>query len=271
MNETKRNHAVIYLSHGAGPLPLLGDERHAEMVDNLRVLARSIKRPSAILVVSAHWEAAKPAVTVGSRPPLLYDYYDFPPESYEITYPAPGDDALSAEVRERLARSGMDCGEERERGFDHGLFVPLKIMYPEADIPCVQLSLIKGLNPSAHLALGSALAGIDRENLLILGSGFSFHNMRAFFMPDTEETVAANQEFQAWLAETCSDPSLSEDQRRERLARWESAPHARYCHPREEHLLPLHVCCGAAGRPSSQWFGPTIFGKAATTVLWQPA
>lgn len=263
--------AVIYLSHGAGPLPLLGDPDHTEMVQNLKVLAAEIPRPSAILVVSAHWEATVPTVTVGDHPPLFYDYYGFPPASYAITYPAPGDPALSEAVREGLARNGMECGTEAERGFDHGLFVPLKIMYPEADIPCVQLSLVKGLDPAAHLALGQALAGLDPKGLLILGSGFSFHNMRAFFIPDTPETARADEAFQQWLVETCADPALDADERKKRLIRWETAPHARYCHPREEHLLPLHVCCGAAGRPCDEHFRLTIFGKGATTCLWRPA
>ncbi|WP_338666510.1 DODA-type extradiol aromatic ring-opening family dioxygenase [Pseudodesulfovibrio methanolicus] len=272
MNEIKQGSpAVIYLSHGAGPLPLLGDAGHAEMIENLKVLATRIERPSAILVVSAHWEETVPTVTAGNQPPLYYDYYGFPPESYEIAYPAPGDNALSEAVRGTLAAHGLPCGTEEARGFDHGLFVPLKIMYPEADIPCVQLSLIKGLDPAAHLALGEALAGLDRENLLILGSGFSFHNMRAFFAQDTAETALANGEFQQWLVGTCADPALTPEERATRLVHWEDAPHARYCHPREEHLLPLHVCCGAAGRPCDEHFRLIIIGKAASTHLWQPA
>ena len=264
-------HTVIYLSHGAGPLPLLGDERHVEMVENLKLIASKIQRPSAILVVSAHWEEAAPMVTAGDHPPLLYDYYGFPQESYEIEYPAPGDQSLSDAVRAALGARGLTCGEEPERGFDHGVFVPLKIMYPVADIPCVQLSLLNGLDPAAHIGLGEALAGIERENLLILGSGFSFHNMRAFFVPDSAETTRANSEFQEWLIETCSDAGLNEAARKQRLNDWEAAPNARWCHPREEHLLPLHVCVGAAGRPCSEYFRPTIFGKGASTYLWQPA
>lgn len=272
MSTTPDNgHAVIYLSHGAGPLPLLGDDRHVEMVDNLKLIASKIDRPSAILVISAHWEEPTPVVTIGDRPPLYYDYYGFPQESYEIEYPAPGDQGLSDAVRAVLARQNLRCGEERERGFDHGVFVPLKIMYPEADIPCVQLSLLKGLDPAAHIGLGEALAGLETENLLILGSGFSFHNMRAFFAPDTEETAQANTDFQEWLIETCFDEGMSQTERKQRLIEWESAPSARWCHPREEHLLPLHVCMGAAGRPCTEFFRPTIFGKAASTYLWQPA
>jgi len=261
-------HRILYISHGGGPLPALGDPGHREMVDNLRHLAATMPKPSAVLLVSAHWEEARPTVTVGSHPPLFYDYYGFPQESYELTYPAPGDDALAGNVRDALGKAGLDCGFDAERGFDHALFIPLMLMYPDADIPCVELSLVKGLSPAVHIALGEALAGVERENLLIVGSGFSFHNMKAFFTPDRPETMAKNEAFDAWLAETCSDPSLSENERRERLLGWEAAPHARYCHPREEHLIPLHVCYGAAGRASAEIFGMRILDKKASAFRW---
>lgn len=258
---------VLYISHGAGPLPLLGDGGHAEMVDNLETLADRIGTPSAVLVISAHWEEPLPTLTAGERPELIYDYYGFPPESYEIEYPAPGEPELAAAVHAAVSADNAPCRLDDKRGFDHGLFVPLKIMYPEADIPCVQLSLIRGLDAAAHLALGASLARLEPRNLLILGSGFSFHNMRAFFVPDTPETARHNAAFQEWLAETCAS-DMDREEREARLASWEDAPHARYCHPREEHLLPLHVCCGAARSPASAQYGLTIFGKQATAFLW---
>jgi len=261
-------HTVLYISHGAGPLPVLGDEGHTEMVDNLKLLTREIPRPSAVLVVSAHWEEAVPTVTTAVRPDLYYDYYGFPPESYELRYPAPGDQDLAENVRDALVDKGFDTRADDERGLDHGVFIPLTIMYPEADIPCVQLSLIKGLDPAAHVAMGEALAGLDRENLLIVGSGFSFHNMRAFFARDTDETRTWNETFEEWLIETCSSPSLDREERKKRLIQWESAPHARYCHPREEHLMPLHVCCGATGRASVEHYRLTIIGKRASAYRW---
>jgi aromatic ring-opening dioxygenase catalytic subunit (LigB family) len=259
---------VLYISHGAGPLPALGDEGHTEMVANLKLLAREIDRPSAVLVVSAHWEETVPTVTTAARPELYYDYYGFPREAYELRYPAPGDPELARAVRGALEDRGFKTHADETRGLDHGVFIPMRIMYPEADIPCVQLSLIKGLDAEAHLALGEALAGLDRENLLIIGSGFSFHNMRAFFTPDTDETHAWNRAFQDWLVETCASPDMGREERRGRLAEWETAPHARYCHPREEHLLPLHVCCGLTGRASAAHYGMEIIGKAAEAFRW---
>jgi aromatic ring-opening dioxygenase catalytic subunit (LigB family) len=141
-------------------------------------------------------------------------------------------------------------------------------MYPEADIPCVQLSLVNSLNPEAHLAIGRALRALDYDNLLVIGSGFSFHNMRAFFTPNTPDIQSRNEAFEDWLEETCTDPKLTESERTQRLLHWELAPHARFCHPREEHLLPLHVCYGLAGQAARTRFEATILGKQSGMFYW---
>ena len=260
---------ILFLSHGGGPLPLLGDPGHQEMVANLSLLARKyLARPSAILVVSAHWEEQRPTVTGGAHPPLIYDYYGFPEESYEIRYPCPGAPALARALQENLSAAGFDAVLDETRGFDHGLFVPLKIMYPEADIPCFQLSLLRSLDAGAHLRLGSALAGLGDENLLVVGSGFSFHNLREFFAAETPESRSRNESFEEWLIRTCTDPGLSEEERAGRLEHWVKAPYARYCHPREEHLLPLHVCYGLARGPCTEHFELEIIRKKASVFLW---
>jgi len=262
---------VLFLSHGGGPMPLLGDPDHREMVERLTELAGRLRRPSAILVISAHWEASVPTITSGANPELIYDYYGFPPESYEITYPCPGEPALAQQVHQALEQAGIAARLDDRRGFDHGLFVPLKLMYPQADIPCVQLSLVDSLDAEAHLAIGRALQALDVPNLLVIGSGFSFHNMKAFFGPSTPEIEARNLAFEAWLEATCCDTGLTEAQRTERLVHWERAPHARFCHPREEHLLPLHVCYGLAGRPSEPPIVATILRKKAGMFHWPAA
>ena len=179
------NPRVLFLSHGGGPLPLLGDPAHREMVENLQIIAGRIAKPTAILVISAHWEERVATLTSGAKPALIYDYYGFPEKSYEIEYPCPGEPALADQVQRLLTEAGIEARLDAQRGFDHGLFVPLKIMYPEADIPCIQLSLVKGLDPAEHIRIGKALAGLRQEGLLVIGSGFSFHNMKAFFTPDT--------------------------------------------------------------------------------------
>jgi aromatic ring-opening dioxygenase catalytic subunit (LigB family) len=249
-------------------LPLLGDAAHEQLVDNLKHLATIVPSPSAIVVISAHWEEAKPTITSGAYPPLLYDYYGFPPESYEILYPVPGKPALARRMAGMLTGVGMEPVLDEQRGFDHGLFVPLKIMYPDATSPCVQLSLVRGLDPAEHVRMGKALAGLRDEPVLIVGSGFSFHNMQAFFSPSTDRVRSMNGAFEDWLVETCSSQALSESERERRLVEWTSAPAARFCHPREEHLVPLHVCYGIAQAPARQVFRFEIMGKAASAYLW---
>ena len=262
---------ILFLSHGGGPMPLLGDAGHQEMVSCLQSIAQSIPEPSAILVISAHWEATVPTVTAAVQPELIYDYYGFPEESYSIQYPCPGHPELAGLVFESLHQAGLDAAQDSQRGLDHGVFVPLKIMYPKADIPCVQLSLLGNLDPAQHIKLGQALQSLTETfdgTLLVIGSGFSFHNMKAFFTPDSAETRQMNQVFDAWLRETCSSQSLSEDERAQRLIDWAQAPSARYCHPREEHLLPLQVCYGLAGRACKQTFELSILNKKSSMMLW---
>lgn len=259
----------LYLSHGGGPLPLLGDAGHREMVDNLQAIAEQIERPTAILVISAHWEEAVPTVTGGANPEVIYDYYGFPPPAYEIRYPASGEPSLARQVVDTLNDNGIAARLDMQRGFDHGLYVPLKIMYPEADIPCIQLSLVTGLDPEQHIKIGQALAALSHDSLLTIGSGFSFHNIKAFFSEDTSQSREQNHAFEHWLIQTCSNRSLDEVDRTRRLVNWGDAPGARYCHPREEHLLPLHVCYGVAERACSAFYSLSIMHKRASVYLWQ--
>jgi len=262
--------AVLFIPHGGGPLPLLGDSGHAQLARFLAAIATELARPSAILVISAHWEAAVPTLTGAAQPGLIYDYAGFPEESYAIEYPAPGAPALAAGIRDLLPVAGIEALLDADRGFDHGVFVPLKLMYPAAAIPCVQLSLVRGLDPGLHIRIGRALARLRTENVLIIGSGFSFHNLRAFSGRRMADPDPENDTFQDWLVDTCTRSDLSVSQREQRLTGWEHAPHARYCHPRAEHLLPLHVCCGlAGGGPARVVFDDTVLGKRAVGLLWQ--
>lgn len=259
---------VLFLPHGGGPLPLLGEPHHAALAGFLGSIGAELGSPSAILVISAHWEARGPTLTAGAQPALIYDYSGFPEESYSITYPAPGAPQLAADIRQLLADGSIAAELDAERGFDHGLFVPLKLMYPAADIPCVQLSLVRGLDPALHIRIGCALAALRSRNVLVIGSGFSFHNLRAFFASRPGTPDPDNDAFQDWLVTTCTAPDLDEDERTRRLVDWKSAPHARYCHPREEHLLPLHVCYGLAGGPARVVFDDKVLGKRAVGLLW---
>ncbi len=196
-------------------------------------------RPRALLVVSAHWEEATPTVMTAAQPPLLYDYYGFPAESYALTWPAPGEPQVAARVRDALGSAGFATDSNSQRGFDHGTFVPLKVAYPDADVPVVQLSLKRGLDPAEHLAIGRALAPLREEGVFIVGSGMSYHNLRGFSGSGREDS----ETFDAWLR---SAATSAPSQRAQRLIAWRSAPAARSAHPREEHLLPLMVVAGAA-------------------------
>lgn len=259
---------ILFLSHGGGPLPLLGDPGHAELVEHLKKTAAKIGNPSAILVISAHWEAAIPTITAARQPPLIYDYYGFPKAAYEIQYSCRGEPSLAAQTQQVLLDGRFQAELDPERGFDHGVYVPLKIMYPQADIPCVQLSLLSSLDPEKHLRLGKALANLKYDNLLVIGSGFSFHNMQAFFGEDNAQNKVMNQQFEEWLISTCSDTTIEEEERAKRLRNWAQAPFARFCHPREEHLLPLHVCYGLANRACEEYAELNIIGKRASVYLW---
>jgi aromatic ring-opening dioxygenase catalytic subunit (LigB family) len=237
---------VVYVPHGGGPWPFVEMGMPRAEIDGLAGYLRTIRGlpatpPKALLIISAHWEEAIPTVMTAAKPPLLFDYYGFPPASYEITWPAPGDPALAARVQALLGAAGFPTAADAKRGFDHGTFVPFKVAYPEADVPTVQLSLKVGLDPETHLAMGRALAPLREEGVFILGSGMSFHNMRAFGSGRAGEMSAP---FDAWLRETAALDSTTRDQR---LTAWAQAPGARVAHPREEHLLPLMVVAGAAG------------------------
>jgi aromatic ring-opening dioxygenase catalytic subunit (LigB family) len=207
------------------------------------------ERPKALVVISGHWEEKVVAIQDNSAPPLLYDYYGFPESTYQITFPAPGAPEVAARVSELLTVAGIKCTYDCTRGFDHGVFIPLKVAFPMADVPIVQVSLLASMNPAEHIRLGQALAPLRDEGVLIIGSGMSYHNMRTFKSqmrgskgPAPDE---GSQRFDDWLEQVLT--RATPDERVAGLTHWDTAPAAREAHPREEHLLPLHVAVGAAG------------------------
>lgn len=258
---------VVFFGHGGGPLPILGDPSHKSMIDFLTRLPDQINKPDAIIVVSAHWEESIPTLLGAKNPPMFYDYYGFPDEAYAIQYPAPGEPTLAGKVADLLSKNGIPAQVDAQRGFDHGVFIPLKMVYPDAEIPCIQLSLLRGLDAAKHINLGIAMRDLSLENLLVVGSGFSFHNMNAFNWENSDSPDPTNDQFQEWLIETCAG-SLSFGEIEKHLVEWEKAPSARYCHPREEHLLPLLVCVGMAGRLGKLVFDDRILGKRNVGFLW---
>lgn len=236
---------AFFVPHGAGPCFFM-DWSPADTWDQLAAFLKGVQdtlpaRPKAIVLVSGHWLAPDFQLTAQARPGLIYDYGGFPAHTYELTYPAPGDPALAEELQQNLQAAGLPASLDAERGFDHGVFIPLKLMFPGADVPVVQLSLRRDLDPAAHLAAGRALASLRDEGVLIVGSGMSFHNMRGYGDP---RFTPISAEFDDWLTAAVQSPPAERDAL---LSHWTQAPQARLCHPprAEEHLIPLMVAAGA--------------------------
>jgi 4,5-DOPA dioxygenase extradiol len=256
---------TVFLPHGAGPCFFMEWTRGpADTWDRTAAYLRGLidslpERPKAILVISGHWEA--PVFTVGSGkwPELDYDYFGFPEHTYRLSFGAPGSPGLARRVRRLLGDAGLESAEDAQHGWDHGVFVPLKLVTPDVDIPVVQLSLKADLDPQAHLAAGRALKVLRDEGVLIVGSGMSWHNMRGYSPAFTERSA----QFDVWLEGAVADPAGRETA----LARWDAAPHAREAHPREEHLLPLMVAAGAApGEPGRVAFRDTVMDVVVSAV-----
>jgi aromatic ring-opening dioxygenase catalytic subunit (LigB family) len=249
---------AFYLPHGGGPCFFMEDPQGIwkGMENFLRGLPASLPdRPRAILVVSGHWETAGFATTASPQPPLVYDYYGFPAHTYQLRYDAPGDPALAADVVARLQAAGFTARTDAERGLDHGVFVPLKVVYPQADIPIVELSLDRGLDAALHVRLGHALAPLRDEGVLLVCAGMSFHNLRAFGDP---RVLAPSRQFDDWLDAAVALPG---DARAALLADWRQAPAAQLAHPRHEHLLPLMVAAGSSPMPGRRIYNEVVLGS----------
>ena len=264
VNPPAQRMPAYFFAHGAGPCffmdwPYGAPDTWDRLGQWLRSMGPQVQalagRPAAIVVVSAHWETSPLRVNGLHLNGLLYDYGGFPPHTYALRYPAPGSAPLAGRVAGLLADCGFEVQRDEDRGLDHGVFIPLMLAYPEADIPVVQLSLHPSLDPAFHYAVGQALAPLRDEGVLLLGSGMSYHN-RPDFGPGAQQLAQA---FDAWLTDAvCARMGAA---RAEQLARWLQAPGARQAHPREEHLLPLIVMAGAAGQePAYATFAEPIAG-----------
>jgi len=236
---------TLFVSHGGGPWPFVDGMREmfAKTAAEFKALPQSLPaKPTAVLVITGHWEAAQFSVSTSERPPMDYDYYGFPEHTYHLQYPAPGSPALAARVTALLAAGGVDCKQDPQRGYDHGTFVPLGLMYPGADVPIVLLSMKSGYDAAEHLRVGQMLAPLREEGVLIVGSGLTYHNMRGFGNPASTPVASA---FENYLNDAVTQPDAAV--RNRMLVDWQSAPYARQAHPREDHLIPLMVVAGAAG------------------------
>ena len=227
----------LFLSHGAPTLSLEPGDTGARW----QRLGQELPRPAAVLCVSAHWMTEAPAVSAPPRNETIHDFYGFPEPLYRLTYAAPGAPALAGRVAALLGEAGIATATDTERGLDHGAWVPLRLMYPEADIPTIQLSIQPHRDAAWHHRLGAALAPLRDEGVLVLASGGAVHNLRAVAWQGGPAPSWA-QQFDDWLA-----AALAEGRAADLLAWAERAPHAKEAQPSPDHLLPLFVALGAAG------------------------
>ncbi|OQR87976.1 aromatic ring-opening dioxygenase LigB subunit [Achlya hypogyna] len=249
--------AAVFANHGAGPFPILkpvtdpnhGPTRHflETKIPELLGLNDPATRPKAIVVVTAHWEEPYVAISSAESHPLLYDYYGFPQEAYSLTYKAKGSPAIAQKIHQLLGEANIVSRLDPTRGWDHGTFVPLKLIHPAEDIPIVQISVVAGLDPALHFKIGQVLSVLRDENIAIVGSGATFHPSRG-----TNDLENKARKFNVALTEAALEVDV--DDRRKALNHWASLPHARDCHQREEHLIPLHVVAGAGAGDAGQAF-----------------
>lgn len=245
---------VLFLSHGAGPsyyidaktMPVFqGVDKNSKGADFLREIVKivGLRKPEAILVLSAHWEESVCTVNTNSKHSLYFDYYNFPPEMYKLTWPVRGAPDTARKVKFLLEERGITCKENSERGLDHGVFVPLKLVYPDADIPVCQLSLLKSLSIKDHMNIAEALSDLSKQGVLIVGSGFATHKGGKPGAPPPAWVTA----FKQWLNDILTNDEYSAEERKAKLLTCvEAAPHLDKAHPRIEHFLPLVMCCAAA-------------------------
>lgn len=240
-------------------MPALGDETHRDIVRSLKNRVPQIlklgtpSQPRAIVLVTAHWQTHKPTVSSIAKPSLIYDYYGFPDEAYKLKYPAAGDPEVARQVRDALEAEGLEAELDETRGWDHGVFIPMMLVHPRADVPIVQMSVLRSEDPVAHLRVGAALARLRADNVAIVGSGFaSWHNlgtMRTLMQGSGPAVARLREQSRQWgRALDGAVAARDREARRRALGAWRQLPHADAMHPpgRGEHFMPLLVCAGAA-------------------------
>ena len=238
---------ILFLSHGS-PMTALGGDALSQV---WATLAKRLVKPAAIVMISAHWNTRLPMLGGSAQPETVHDFGGFPAELYEIRYPAPGAPELAQRIKQQIADAGMVAEIDPRYGLDHGAWVPLRILFPAANVPVLQLSVQPELGARHHYALGATLTSLADENILIIASGHLTHNLRDYMRPPAGERPAADtRAFREWVHTRLMSAS------NEALLDWENAPGARYAHPTPEHFLPLFVALGAsAGKRQTEWLG----------------
>lgn len=261
MNTTARPLPVAFISHGA-PDALLNA---GDAVTQWEQIAVRAPKPTAILLISAHWEARLPTVSLAENPATIHDFSGFSPALHAMTYPAPGAPRLARRVAELLESAGIETALDPNRGLDHGAWVPLTAMYPQADIPVIQLSLVRGGSPTDHFAIGRAIAGLRQEGVLIVATGSITHNF-GWLKWSTEATapLAKAQTFNEWVAAAIAGGDVPA------LIDYRSVPFGAEAHPTEEHFLPIFVALGAAGEDDALRYHSNFAygGLSMDAYLW---
>ncbi|HEY8353504.1 MAG TPA: class III extradiol ring-cleavage dioxygenase [Methylophilaceae bacterium] len=249
---------ILFVSHGA---PTLATEPGATG-RLLAQLAENIPRPTAVLVISSHWDTLQPRLSKATAPQTIHDFYGFPPELYQIRYPAPGAPELAKKAAALLRQAGFETGLDATRGLDHGAWVPLRLMYPDADIPVTQLSIQSQSGPRVHFEIGRTIAGLQKDGVLILCSGAVTHNLRHFFTGERNaEVLDYVAEFADWLGQRIAAGDTAA------LLDYRNNFYGRQAHPSEDHILPLFVALGAgAGAPVTRYQPETTYGILAMDV-----
>lgn len=262
----------IFLNHGGGPLPLIGDADNLEIARSLRE-ARSyldFNLLKAIILVTAHWETDVVSISSGVKHDLLFDYNNFPPETYKYTYDAIGDPILARRLHHAFSEKNISSELDSERGWDHGVFVPMLLLRPEADIPIVQVSVMTNQDAKKHYEVGKVLAEFRKQGAAVIGSGLSYHNMKRFKeAAKNPDSLMEGILFDDFLNDVCT----GDEEHRELIMEWEKVPEAFQSHPKgeAEHLMPLIVSAGAGGSSKGKRVFKSIFEKkfAVSGYIWE--
>ncbi|KAG4410677.1 hypothetical protein IFR04_016188 [Cadophora malorum] len=261
---------AVFFTHGAGPLPALDEPENAPIGAFLRSFEPQFDGVKGIVIFSAHWSNEEVNISSGASPELYFDYHGFPPAAFEFRYPAPGNPSLAAEVKDLLAAAGIPSTLNSTRGWDHGVFIPLLLSRPKADIPVVQVSIKNNKVAADHIAIGAAIQSLRKKGIAIVGSGASFHNMEAAVgaMRAGKSMERSSIEFEKAVRNACCSPKV---ERNEKLARWDEFPDARFAYPddgSEDHFMPLCVASGAGGeRPGKVIFEGMMLGGACCSAF----
>ena len=251
---------AIFANHGGGPMPILGDPGHADLTQTLKSMQPWVNELKAIILVTAHWETTEVSITGQEKPGLLYDYYNFPPEAYKLKYPGKGSPTIANELKTKLQNAGFKANLDTKRDWDHGVYIPMMLLRPQADIPIVQVSVLASQDPAELLKYGKVLAEFRKDGVGIIGSGMSYHKMAGFFAPNP----AGNLEFEKELNNALVDPK-----RKERFVKWRSWLGANDCHPlsKAEHFSPLVVIVGSSSDTDDVTIKNTRAMSAAVTTV----